>query len=448
MSTKRKQVIDDDLKALDSQESSFSQPQEEESLTEITPDSLAEFDIQDKSAEEQKKIDEIEQTVSKRSGKKKKIWSWVFFFINIAVVAGILAYQLGTEEVQSPLGLNIQLVPLIVLVLFFVFSLFVDILPTAYLLKRNTGKWRLGLTYKATSICRYYDGVTPLSTGGQPFQISYMKSHDVPLHIAMSIPLTQYVVRQICWSILGIICLIVASFQHSYDLIVYITAIIGFILGSFMLVLIILLSVSKKTGKRVVIFVLKFLQKIKIVKNYEKQYEKIMKTIEDFQDVMRRFAKSPKDAIIMFGVVGFRLILSYFLPYFVFSTFNGFDGTVFVDFFISSVIVDFASSFCPLPGATGMSEVSFYAIFKRHFVGQGTLFWALLLWRFLSYYYYLLQGIVILSYDMFYGNRKRKWMQRKQMLLEESKIFKQEQINRFRAERKKRRNAQKFAGRK
>jgi len=86
-----------------------------------------------------------------------------------------------------------------------------------------------------------------------------------------------------------------------------------------------------------------------------------------------------------------------------------------------------------------MNEISFTAAFGA-IVGQANvLVWVLLLWRFCSYYFYLLQGVCIISYDMAYGNRKYKWQVRKSYLAEESSLFKQEQINRFRADRAKRR---------
>ena len=72
---------------------------------------------------------------------------------------------------------------------------------------------------------------------------------------------------------------------------------------------------------------------------------------------------------------------------------------------------------------------------------EDILVWVLLLWRFCSYYFYMIQGVFILTYDMAYGNRKYKWQVRKNYLVEESAVFKQEQINRFKTARAKRRKS-------
>lgn len=388
-----------------------------------------------------KKLDDIEQTVSKKSSKKSKILNWVFFALNVLVVACILVYQLTKEKVVAPVGLVIHAGPVLLLLLLFVFNILVDSFGMSYLMKRNTGKWRFGLSYKVNAIGRYYDAATPLSTGGQPFQITYLKSRDIPLHTAMSIPLTKMVFQQICWVVLSFICMCISWANPKYNSLVSIASIIGFILGMFMLFAVVFISISKNWGRKLVVGILKLLQKMKLLKSYEKTYDKIMKIIEDYQTVMRQIAKSPKDFIVLFTSYMARMLLVYTFPYLIFSIFHGFEAQMWGDFFVMAVLIDLAASFFPLPGGTGMSELTFSAMFAAYFTG-GTLFWALILWRLFSYYYYLLQGISLITYDVFYGNRKYKWLQRKETLVEESKIFKQEQIDKFRLARNKQRKAQ------
>ena len=51
-----------------------------------------------------------------------------------------------------------------------------------------------------------------------------------------------------------------------------------------------------------------------------------------------------------------------------------------------------ASSYIPLPGGTGLIEISF--IFLFGIVVRENIVWALLAWRFLSYYLIVLHGFV------------------------------------------------------
>lgn len=390
--------------------------------------------------EQKEKLAEAEKSVSKKSSKKSKLKNLIFFFINIAIVAGILAYQLTQEEFAPLSGLRFDWTALLVVIALYCGLLFAETLTMGYLMKISTNKWALGFSFKLTYIGRYYDNVTPMSTGGQPFQIAYSKSHGLPMHTSLSIPFGKYIFGQIAWFILSLICLIYSFAVMNMNVFVMTTSIIGFVLGSVVLVVTVFLCVCKTVGKKLVVKVLKLLYKMKIIKNYDKQYEKITKYISDFQDVMQQYAKSPKDFLFLVGMSLLRMVFHYSIPFFIIYFFNGgIDGSMFIPVFVMCNLVDMASSFFPLPGGSGMNEISFAAAFGS-IVGQNNiLVWVLLGWRFFSYYIYLLQGIIILSYDVSYGNRKYRWNVCRQNLIEESNQFKQIQIDNFRLARSRRR---------
>lgn len=396
--------------------------------------------VSDATNAQKQKFDEYEQTVSKQSSKKSKIINIIFFLVNIGVVAGILIYQISKEPLVPITGFRLDVKSLFVTILLFVAVIITETLSVSYLLKVSTGKWRLGLGYKTAEIGRYYDSVTPMATGGQPFQITYLKNRGVPIHTALSVPLAKYIFGQIAWTLMSLVCLIISSVDKSYGTFVSVMSIIGFVLSAVVLGATLFLCVCKTVGKKLVVKVLKLLYKMKIIKNYDKQYEKITKYISDFQDVMKQYASSPKDFIIELVLCFAKLIANYAIPFFIVKLFvPGLEGAMFVKLMVMSVLVDLSSSFFPMPGGTGLNEISFSAAFAVVVSAEGVLVWVLLLWRFYSYYVYLVQGICILSYDIAYGNRKYKWQVRKNNLVEESKVFKQSQIDKFRTERAKRR---------
>ncbi len=391
---------------------------------------------------QKKKLDEIEQSVSKRNSKKSKIISIVLFIVNICVVIGILIYQLLKEDwvpLKNP-KLGVGSFFMIVLLLGLVISC--DTLIVAYLLKQSTGKSRWGLAYKVAEIGRYYDSVTPMATGGQPFQINYLKTHGMPIHTSLSIPLAKYVFGQISWVLISFISLIISWTDSSYGTLVSVTSLLGFIFASLILAATVFLSVCKTIGKKLVVRILKILYKMKIIKDYDKQYERIIKYISDFQDIMKQYARSPKDFIVMTFLSLAKLFLNYSLPFFIVRFFSpSLDGKMYIKLFVMTCLVDLSSSFFPLPGGTGLNEISFTASFGSVLANQSALLvWVLIFWRLCSYYIYLLQGVSILSYDMAYGNKKYKWQVKRENLVQESEVFKQEQINRFRIERAKRKN--------
>lgn len=49
----------------------------------------------------------------------------------------------------------------------------------------------------------------------------------------------------------------------------------------------------------------------------------------------------------------------------------------------------------------------------------------------MTYYIYLIQGLIVLSYDKFIGDKKYKWLNKKWALEQESMNFKQTKLHEF-----------------
>ena len=71
------------------------------------------------------------------------------------------------------------------------------------------------------------------------------------------------------------------------------------------------------------------------------------------------------------------------------------------------ILIELATKYIPIPGGSGVAEISFSALFAVLFE-DGTLFWGMLFWRILNYFSYLLQGIIVIAYDFAYGNKKNR----------------------------------------
>lgn len=403
--------------------------------------SQMEIDLPELSGEEKAKLDASQQVVAKRKGKNKKLLNILMFLLNVAIVAGIFLYQFLKNEFVPLSDLTINIGYLFACVGLFAIVIIFDTISTDYLTRKSAKGRTLTLSFKVTLCGRYYDAVTPLSTGGQPFQVTYLMGRGVPSSAALSIPIAKLFFFQLAWLVLSSTCLIVSFVDNSFNSFVNVASIIGFVLSFAVMFLTLFLSISKNIGKKLVAKTLKLLQKMKIVKNYEKQYQRVMNYVEDYQNIMRQYVKSPKDFIIEFFVSLARLIAIYSIPFFIFCVFNGYATGIYLKFFVMGVLVDLASSFIPLPGGSGMNEVSFSLMFSLYFE-SGPLFWAMLLWRFFTYYIYLLLGIGMITYDVAYGNRKYRWQKIERQLQEESKAFKDQQIASFKKERTYRRKRQ------
>ena len=397
---------------------------------------------EEESKKVEEKIEEATREVSKSNSKKKRISSIIFFIFNLVLVAAILIWNIFTTDDFSPLNiLNIKIENFFYVLLLLAAIVFVEVVSIHRMIYRKTMRSRWHLSYKSLAILHYYDAITPLSTGGQAFMVTYLTNRDVPAPTALSIPIAKLLFQNSTWIIICFVCLVI-SFTNGMSSLVSAASVIGFILGFLMIAVILFFSFSKKLGEKVVSGGLKLLAKLHLIKDYDKMYAKVMQIVEDYQKIMKEYGHAKYDIFLQIILNTLRLVCLYSIPYFIYLIFPYQGGKIgsYGEFFIFSALIELAASFIPLPGGTGMNEITFAALFSDYLTGNT--FWALLLWRFCSYYFYLLQGIAILSYDTVYGNKKYRWVKKKLALQAESQDFRRVQIENFRRERDGRRKKQ------
>ncbi|MBQ8749568.1 MAG: flippase-like domain-containing protein [Clostridia bacterium] len=373
-----------------------------------------------------KALQEANEKVVKQKSPQKKIWSFIFLIINIVIVVIILLQMLEGQNVTPFYELEFNAVFLILAILIFPALMMCDQIRYNMLITQSTKRHRPFLAYKVAGIGRYYDYITPLASGGQAFQIYYLTSRGVKASKAISIPLARYIIQQIVFAFIALFLLIgsLTFLKETFtsatgSTLVSVASWIGFTINFFVIFATIILS-SSRLGHKVVIGILKFLKKIKIVRNYDKYYNKLIKLVEEYQRTMKFFAKSPK---LLFSMIFFSvlvLLLQYTAPFLIYCALGGEPSVdIWIQIMIVSLMIDLACSFVPLPGGSGAAEISFAAMFSSLF-SSGT-FWAMLFWRFITYYAFVLQGLGIIIYDYAIGNKKNqrlleRWRQEEENL--------------------------------
>jgi len=288
----------------------------------------------------------------------------------------------------------------------------------------------------------YYDNITPMATGGQPFQIFYMINRGVKPSIASGIPFAKTIFAQLVFVIAGI-CVLIFSKIIAGGLpdVTYYAAVAGLIIQFFLTASIFLLSVSKHIGPAIVKGVLKLLSKIKIIKNPEETFAKVMQFVAEYQNTMRYLMNSIWHFLIT-GIISFMIVcVKALIPFFICSAFVGFSIELYGTVFILSILIDLIMSYIPWPGASGIAEVSFGLLFGHELVGLtgSSLIFAMLIWRVLTYYSFLIQGICIILYDFLRGNKKIPKTLARLRRIDAIKAFK-EQMPKTKEERLKRMN--------
>lgn len=381
-----------------------------------------EYDIisKDVSSAKRKKeeIKEIYKEVEEKKHRKKQFFSWLFLLINVIVVAAIFINQF-TEGNIMPLNQLFAEKPYWrFMFLAFTISLFQLVLETiqySLLLYKSTKKARFFLCYQVLALGRYYDAITPLSSGGEPMQIYTLTKNGVSGDVATGVPLGKYFTWMLAMVVMGMVVLIVPN-NYFGNTIVNLAAWLG--LGAITLIFIftMLVSTSKKIGPSIIITGLKVLYKFKIVKNYTIALKKALTFTRNYQNTIRSYFKSIPMFLTQTILSAITILLHALVAYSIYLMFNYNPLTVldvsFYEILAKVLICDLAVSIFPLPGGTGAAEISFVLVFSELFTG-GAVFWAMLFWRFLTYYGFILQGIIFVFAQSFASNKGKKIISKK-----------------------------------
>ena len=353
----------------------------------------------------------------KKPKNKKNILSLVFFLVNVLVIVTTLAIQLNSEDGITSFtqvfnsGMKIQFI--FIAILCFLGANMISSLKLDIYHKKFQKKYRPILCFKTHMISKYYTKLTPFGIGGQPFQVYYFSKYGVKASNSLTMVSCSYVSNKLMYGLLALVMMCTFKFndllmsQGSLVHIVIVLAFISFSVLAIFLTFVILMCVNKKLGHKIVSWIIKLLTKLKIVKNPSAVYLKIMRPTLIFQRKMQKFFVSKKRTLLFLVLSLLEYVVEYSVLFFVYSAFNGFDISVYWQLLSISVIIELACHSIPLPGGSGLAELSFSTIFATLF-DSGVLFWALIIWRLITYYTYLFGGIGIITYDYVYGKRKIK----------------------------------------
>lgn len=362
------------------------------------------------------------KVLKKQPKHKKKIWSLIFFLVNIFVITIVVARQLNSDEgvksISNVFNSNVVAEYLIIAICCFLLANLLSSFKLDLYHKKLQKRYRPMLCFKNQMMGKYYTKLTPFGIGGQPFQVYYFSKYGVKASNSLTMVSCSYVSNKLMYGLLALVMMVTFRYnkllmsQGDLVNIVIVLAFISFVFLALFLTFVILMCLNKKLGHRIVSVVVNILTKLKIVKNPTALYLKIMRPTLVFQRKMQKFFASKGITITFLLLSLLEYVVEYSVLFFVYSAFNGFNLEIYWQLLSISVIIELACHSIPLPGGSGLAELSFSTIFASLFDG-GVLFWALIIWRFITYYTYLFSGVGIIAYDYIYGKRKLKKSKKK-----------------------------------
>ena len=352
----------------------------------------------------QQKLESAKEDVKNRSSRTKIYFYALFLIINLACFSVVLFVYSGSA-INLSIALSSGSIPFIVIAfLSFLFGILVESLLFSVILKKSSNRFRFALNFKTVAIGKYYDAITPFKGGGQPFQIYYLNRFGEKGRHAASVPVTKFVVSQFVYLIAIVVLLFniqkVQLFSSdTFSRIVNIAAYIGLGVQVLWLLTILVLSYSKKIGPAIVIGVLKFLAFFRIIKDYRAAYIKVLKFVKEYQYTMRKCMSDFWQFVYLIFSNAIIMLIKWSVPFFIYCGLCGPDISVYFTFLAYSMLLELALGFWILPGNVIFADISFIAFFRPLF-GSNLIFWALLFWRIITYYSYILLGALVKSYDV------------------------------------------------
>ena len=284
----------------------------------------------------------------------------------------------------------------------------------AIMCKKMTGKAHFKTCFETGIIGTYYNNITPLAVGGQPFEIYHLSKHGIHGGVASSLPIAAYITNQLSFVALGGISLglytsnvlkLPSSLAVFTDAFTAMT-IIGMACCSVMPLLVLLFCFMPKTCSKIVQFVMYLGGKLRIVRDPKKTTIKTIKVIIQNAECLKQLSKSPFILLSSFFLSFLEHILNASIAFFVLLAFT-FPGELFGGanpsfelLYLQVLQICFmlflSVSFIPTPGNSGAADLSFFNLFKQG-LPAGFAFPAMAVWRFFSFYSSIIIGFTFAS---------------------------------------------------
>lgn len=330
---------------------------------------------------------------------KKPLLIVVFVLINVAVIAATAFSEFGNSTNAAKLSeVPINGWWLVPAVICFLIAITAEIYKYVLMMREMTRdklhfdkKRAWSVARRTVLLGKYYDNITPAAVGGQPFQIYYMrKNSKLPNGVSTSIPIFGMISGQIGFIIIAILCFLLGSLSIDNAVLIG-TACFGLLFYAFWPVVVMIATFLPNSTAELINVIVKFLAKIHLVKNKKETIIKVESEVNEYAKSVRRILKThglfTRTALL--SVVFNALVAT--IPFFVLTAFGG--NVDFLPCFVTTVAVTSAVYFVPTPGNTGAAEGAFFLVFSA--LSSGYVFWAMLVWRFFSYYIYIIMGPII-----------------------------------------------------
>ena len=327
--------------------------------------------------------------------KNKKLNILILIIITILVLYFSLKDNFE-ETVNQIITMDFKylLIAFLLLILFWIFRSY----PMYSFCKKVNNDFKYKSAFQLILRTQFFNAVTPFATGGQPYQIYYLKQAGINYAKSTGVVLQNFIVYQIALVILGVIALIynsVFGILNNNHILQRLIA-LGFIINTLVIIVMFIIAFNEKMNIKLVNLGITILTKLHLVKDKQKTLEKWDNSIKEFHMGAKLLLEDKKNFIknIIYNFIALSCL--YLIPLFIYYSMgvgNAFNAEMAI---VTSAYVMIIGSFVPIPGGTGGLEYGFVQ-FYGNFISGGKLSAMMLVWRFITYYFGMIVGAIALN---------------------------------------------------
>ncbi len=253
-------------------------------------------------------------------------------------------------------------------------------------------KISIGRAVNVALIGFYYCNITPSSAGGQPMQVNSMRKAGIPVGYGTMAVTIRFITNQTMTSVIALVLYFLnRDFVHQQLAGAIWLVRIGWMINFAAVPLVLLAAFKRNWVQRFAEMLISLLDRIHVVRNKEAAISKVTEVLDTYHTALLDLMHSPGQILLQFACSTLGLLALFGTPIFVYYAF-GQSGTPWYQVLTISCLLFVSASYTPLPGASGAQEGGFLLYFRDIF-RDGTIGLALLIWRFFTFYLYLVVGV-------------------------------------------------------
>ena len=243
----------------------------------------------------------------------------------------------------------------------------------------------------------FFNGITPFSSGGGPFQVLSLKKDGVRILNSTNIIVISAFLHELALFTFMTISIVANRFLKLYEesITVRNLCIFGYVICVLFMGFLLLVMFNEKFNKKIASIVIKILNKARLVKDKEAMIKKWHNYIQSLNEGSK-IIRSSRRTFILCYIYNTLAMFAYILVAYTVARGMGSPVELYKVVITTSYVL-MIGMFVPIPGGTGGLEYAFTALYSN-FIAGSMVSSIMLVWRFITYYLGIVLGGIVLNF--------------------------------------------------